>query len=202
MFQSVTCRGHGPGHPGVTTWAKIVLMKRAALLLALVLPAALDAQGPRHAFTAPAEEPGPMNVLADSIAPPSDLTLAFGGVLGGVGGLIAGGFIGAQLEMAGGCHGDHWCGFGGGILGAAIGSAVMIPAAVHLANGRRGSFAAGLGASVAALAGGVAISLVVQDAQPLLLVPVAQIIGAVAVERRTSRGKISDAHQADQEFQR
>ena len=177
-------------------------MKCASLILLFALPTALEAQGYRHSFTPPVGQPGPMIASVDSVGPRSDLTLAFGGALGGIGGLIAGGFLGAHLEMAGGCQGDEWCGFGGGILGAAIGSAVMIPAAVHLANDRRGSFAAGLGASVAALAGGVAISLVAQDAQPLLLVPVAQIIGAVAIERRTSRVKDNHASQADSEVLR
>ena len=175
-------------------------MKRAAVLLALSLPAGLEAQGSRHSFAPPVGQHMPMNRFVDSVAPPGDLTLAFGGAMGGIGGLLAGGFLGARLEMAGGCEGDAWCGFGGGILGAAIGSAVMIPVAVHLANDQRGSLGAGLGASVAALAGGIAVSLIAQDGQPLLLVPIAQVIGAVAAERRTSREKAEDAPQADPEM--
>lgn len=175
-------------------------MKRAALLLALSLPACLEAQGTRHSFAPRVGQQLTMNRFVDSVTPPCDLTLAFGGAMGGIGGLLTGGFLGARLEMAGGCEGDEWCGFGGGILGAAIGSAVMIPVAVHLANDRRGSLTAGLGASVAALAGGVAISLVAQDAQPLLLVPIAQVIGAVAAEKRTSRDEAEDLPQADSEF--
>ena len=163
-------------------------MRPAALLLALAFPAALHAQGTRHAFVPATTRQGPpIQAFDDSVAGRSDLTLAFGGAMGGISGLLAGGFIGARLEMAGGCTGDDWCGFGGALLGAAIGSTIMIPAAVHLANDQRGSFSAGLGASVAVLAGGIAFSLFTHDAHPILLIPLAQIIGAVGTERRTSR---------------
>lgn len=162
-------------------------MKPAALLLSLALPSALHAQGTRHAFV-PAGPPAeaPLRSVVDPLPARSDLTLAFGGVMSGIGGLLAGGFIGARLEMAGGCSGD-WCGLGGALLGAAVGSTIMIPAGVHLANDQRGSFATGLGASAVALGAGTILSLMTQDGRPMLLVPVAQIIGAVAAERRSSR---------------
>lgn len=160
-------------------------MKPAVLLMACGLPAALQAQGARHSLIPPAVVHGqPTYTLRDSAAGHSDLTLAFGGAIGAVSGLVAGGFIGARLEMAGGCEGDEWCGFGGALLGAAIGSTIMIPAAVHLANDQRGSFTRGLAASAAALGGGIAISLLIQDARPVLLIPVAQVIGVVSAERR------------------
>ena len=162
-------------------------MKWAVLLVVLFLPAALSAQGARHAFSPPPPESGPpLSRAADSTAGRSDLTLAFSGAMGGVAGILLGGLVGARLEMAGGCRGD-WCGFGGALLGAAVGSTVLIPAAVHFGNDQAGDFGAGLAASAAALGAGVAISLISQDGQPMLIVPVAQIIGAVAAERRTSR---------------
>ena len=171
-------------------------MRPAALLLVLALPAALHAQGARHSFDPPAAgRQTPIQAFGDSSRLRSDLTLAFGGAMGGISGLLAGGFLGARLEMAGGCRGNEWCGFGGAVLGAAIGTTIMIPAAVHLANEQRGSFGSDLAASAAALGGGLAIALVTQDAEPMLLVPLAQIIGAVAVEKRTSRAREDRANQ-------
>jgi hypothetical protein len=162
-------------------------MKWGVLLLALSLPASLSAQGARHSFVPPLPESArPSHTAVDSTAGRSDLTLAFSGAMGGVGGILLGGLVGARLEMAGGCRGD-WCGFGGALLGAAIGSTVLIPAAVHFGNDQAGDFGAGLAASAAALGAGVALALISQDGHPMLIVPVAQIIGAVAVERRTSR---------------
>lgn len=194
MFHIVTTLGHAPGHSEVTTPVDLEGVNSAVLLVALALPAALHAQGTRHSFVSQTAEQGaPMNVLRDPGAPHSDLALAFGGALGGIGGVIAGGYLGAQLEMAGGCRGDEWCGLGGAVLGAAIGSTVMIPAAVHLTNDKRGSLQASLAASAAALGGGVLISLVTQEAQSLLLVPLGQIFAAVATERRTSNGRKANA---------
>ena len=162
-------------------------MKVTAVLLALLFPGLLHGQGPRHAIPAPASGHLPLQPeLVDARPERHELTLAFGGAMGGVTGLIAGGFIGARIELAGGCDGE-WCGFSGGLLGAAIGSAVMIPVGVHLANDARGDLSRSVAASGLALAGGVALVLLTQEEKPLLLIPLAQIIGAVAIERRTSR---------------
>lgn len=163
-------------------------MKATALLLLLLFPGSLAGQGVRHSFLPPDPVPAaPMRTLTDSLPRRDDLTLAFGGALGGIGGLVAGAIIGVQVERASGCvEYDDWCGIGGGLLGATIGSTVMIPAGVHLANDQRGNLGEGLVASAAALGGGIAIAALVDDSRPLLLIPIAQIIGAVATEKRTS----------------
>lgn len=163
-------------------------MKLVPVLLALLVPATLAGQGPRH-FTSPAvvTDRPIRSALGDSVPPRHELALAFAGAMGGFGGLVAGAYVGARIETAGGCS-HEWCGWTGAILGAAIGTTVMIPAVVHLANDQRGDLIEGIASSVAALAGGIAISLLMQDPQPLLVVPVAQIIGAVATEKRTSSG--------------
>lgn len=167
-------------------------MKAATVLIALVLPASLQGQGPRHAVRAPAAHDQPMQrALVDSNPERHDLTLAFGGAMGGIGGLLAGGFIGARIELAGGCDGE-WCGFSGALLGAAIGSSVMIPLGVHLANDGRGDLGHAVAASGVALAGGVALALLTQDEKPVLLIPLAQIIGSVAIERRTGRRRVTE----------
>lgn len=161
-------------------------MKAPALLLACLLPASLAGQGPRFSISLPVSEESSLAPAIDSVPPANELHLAFGGILAGMSGLVAGGFLGAQLERSGGCT-DAWCGFEGGLIGAAIGSTVMVPIGVHLSNDRRGDLFRGFGASAAALAGGVAVSLVLRDGTPMLLVPFAQVIGAVVAERRTSR---------------
>jgi hypothetical protein len=161
-------------------------MKLVPLLLALLVPATLTGQGPRHFTSPPAATDLPIGpALRDPVPQRHELALALAGAMGGFGGLVAGAYVGARIETAGGCS-HEWCGWTGAILGAAIGTTVMIPAVVHLANDQRGDLIEGIASSVAALAGGIAISLLMQDPQPLLVVPVAQIIGAVATEKRTS----------------
>jgi hypothetical protein len=162
-------------------------MKVTAVLLPLLFPALLHGQGPRHAVQAPASGNLPLQpALVDSRPERHDLTLAFGGAMGGLTGLMAGGFLGARIELAGGCSGE-WCGFSGALLGAAIGSSIMIPVGVHLANDGRGDLSQSVAVSGFALAGGVALALLTQEEKPLLLIPLAQIIGSIAMERRTSR---------------
>lgn len=161
-------------------------MKPVPLLLTMLVPATLTAQGPRHFAPPSAATDRPIaTTLRDSLPQRDELALAFAGAMGGFGGLLAGAWVGARIETAGGCS-HEWCGWTGAILGAAIGTTVMIPAVVHLANDGRGDLIEGIASSAAALAGGIAISLLTQDPHPLLVVPVAQIIGAVATEKRTS----------------
>ena len=70
------------------------------------------------------------------------------GALAAIGGFFTGGYIGYNLERR------YWpctCddpGLGGMILGSAAGAALAIPAAVHLANQRRGSWASAAGVSL------------------------------------------------------
>ena len=164
----------------------LVGMKLLPLLLTIVVPATLTAQGPRHFAPPAAATDRPLTVArCDSLPQRDELALAFAGAMGGFGGLVAGAWVGARIETAGGCS-HEWCGWSGALLGAAIGTTVMIPVVVHLANDQRGDLIEGIASSAAALAGGVAISLLTQDPHPLLVIPVAQIIGAVATEKRTS----------------
>ena len=186
MFQYETTRGHGPVHSRVTWAGDVGSMRTAALLFAFLIPTPLHAQGPRHSISPPAPATSAFAQAIDSMPARDDLTLAFGGALAGISGLVAGAFIGAHLERAGGCSGD-WCGLGGGLVGAAIGTTMMIPVGVHLSNDERGNLSQGLSASALALAGGMAMTLIIQDGTPMLFVPIAQIMVAVAAERRTER---------------
>src|SRR5690606_7153499 len=74
---------------------------------------------------------------------------------------------------------------GGGLLGAALGTTFMVPVGVHLANNQRGNLGQGIAASGFTLAAGIGFSMLINDARPMLLVPLAQIISSIATERRT-----------------
>jgi hypothetical protein len=161
-------------------------MRRLLLAVALILPAPLGAQGPRHATLPAAPNPSQLLTRVDSGPSPDDLGLALAGTLAGIGGLVAGGYIGMAIERSGGCSGD-WCGFGGALLGGAVGMTIAIPAGVHMANGSRGDFGQAAAASGLALAGGILVSAMMQDATPILFVPIMQVVGAIAAERRASR---------------
>ena len=161
------------------------------LPLALLVPRSTHAQAvdPLPSLLAPpvvSAAAAPM-VAADTLrrGGASSGALAVAGVLGGGVGMFAGMFAGAALD--GPPHEDciDFC-FGPGVVyGFLLGEALGISTAVHLANGRRGSLPLGALTS----AGILAVGLVAGNDKPeiLLLLPVAQIVGAITVERRTAR---------------
>lgn len=112
--------------------------------------------------------------------------LGFGGLLGGAAGLAAGMYAGAKLDSGNeneGC--DEWCIPLGLIYGGLAGEALGIALGVHLANDRRGSLPMGILASAGILSLGLLTAL--EDANVLLVIPVAQIVGTVVTERHTER---------------
>ena len=114
-------------------------------------------------------------------------------VLGGIaaGALGAGvGFLGG-LAAYGACEGDEIC-LSPALAGAIVGETLALPLGVHLAEGRRGSYPLGALASAAVTAAGLgAMSLVGDSGAPAqgiaVLVPVAQLLASITVERRTAR---------------
>lgn len=114
-------------------------------------------------------------------------------VLGGVAGGTAGaavGFVGG-LVAARGCEGDEVC-LMPALVGAVVGETLGVPLGVHLAEGRRGSLALGALASAGVTAAGLGAIAFFGDSGPpaqgvAVLVPVAQLWAAIAVERRTAR---------------
>lgn len=169
---------------------KIALtMRRLFLISLLLMPSVLLGQGPRAARIAtlpvlPAPTaPAPQRL--DPVYPPADeLGMAFGGLLAGISGIVAGGFTGAVIDRSNGC--GEWCGFLGALYGAAAGSAVMVPVGVHLTNRRRGDLGRAVVYSLGATAAGVALAHATDDGTPILLIPLAQIVVSVAVERATT----------------
>lgn len=172
----------------------------AAALLALAAAAPAGAQRAAPPLSAlRVDAPGavpivyvPAPALQEGGRHVSDATLSLGGVAGGALGFLGGGLLGygVETELAG-CEGDEWCGFVGTLFGALIGEMVMLPLGVHVANRSRGSYAPSLGMSLGVGVGGLLLAGVAGEAATLLVpaIPAAQILAAIAVERRTAARK-------------
>lgn len=150
---------------------------------------------PAHAQQPPSEplaaEPVPFQLEPDRVSVPAHPAfLAVGGITGGLVGVVAGGYAGAAIELAGGCHSD-FCGLGGALLGAAVGEVLLLPLGVHLFNSRQGSYASDALVSLGVAAGGLALVAVGQgqSAGLLFAIPVVQLIGVISTERSTSRSR-------------
>jgi hypothetical protein len=126
-------------------------------------------------------------------------SLATGGAVGAGIGALAGGALGLGLGVAltrcddqDGCVGDYanWA-----FNGAVVGSSVLIPIGVHLANRRQGSAAPAMLASVGVGAVGLGVFWGVQRSEgpdavmiaSVVATPVIQLLGSMAIERATSR---------------
>ncbi|MEW5931380.1 MAG: hypothetical protein AB1941_28265, partial [Gemmatimonadota bacterium] len=105
--------------------------------------------------------------------------------LGGAAGFLAG------LAANRSCEGDEAC-LLPALAGAVVGETLGLPLGVHVAEGRRGSYALGALASVGVAAAGLGLMSLVGDSGPpaqgiAVMVPVAQLLASIAVERRTAR---------------
>lgn len=185
------------------------VLAAALLALAAVAPAgAQRAAAPLSALRvyAPGAAPIPYLPTPAAYAPAlqeserhvSNATLSLGGIAGGALGFFGGGVLGYNVETGlAGCEGE-WCGFAGILFGAAIGEVVMLPLGVHLANYSRGSYAPSLGMSLGVGLGGLLLASVAGEAATLLVpaIPAAQILAAIAVERRTAARKMREIDRA------
>jgi hypothetical protein len=107
-----------------------------------------------------------------------------GGVLGAAVGFLVGGTVGGRLENRfAPCHCDD-PGLAGFIYGAAGGMTLTIPLGVHLFGGSRGRLRDALAGSLLGGALTISIAAMSGDAEVLLLVPVADLVGALAGEMR------------------
>jgi hypothetical protein len=75
----------------------------------------------------------------------------------------------------------------GAVVGGVAGTSMAIPAAVHLANGRRGNL--GRSMLLSTLVGGALLGLGVaaESGELILAAPFSQLITAIIVERNSSR---------------
>jgi hypothetical protein len=160
------------------------------LLLCVLAAVPALAQGPRFAtFPAAAlPERQPISVrLPRAVAGrPNVLGMTLGGLLGAVPGVVAGALVGYEIDRDGGCYSDEWCGLWGALAGATAGSTLLIPAGVHLSNRGRGSFGAGVGWSALVAVAGWTTAIAFDSATPLIILPFAQIVAAVASEAQST----------------
>jgi len=145
---------------------------------------------PRLSYTpaAPAPEPAPRDRSDETAAVDETPPLSGGRLVGEalVGGLFAGGggiggaFLGAGLELAGGCH-SEFCGLGGAIIGGVVGVTFVTPVGVYLvgsADGQTGSLGATIGGSaLGALLGIAAVAGSGEAALPALVI--APLVGSM-----------------------
>ena len=107
--------------------------------------------------------------------------LYLAGLGGAAVGVVGGGLIGLGRD----CY-EETC-ILDGIFGAAIGTSLAIPTAVHLANGGRGNLLVSTLATGLVGAVGVGTAFAAGSAEVLVLTPVVQIVAAVVTERATMR---------------
>lgn len=177
------------------------LLAGSIVLFALIAPSSAHAQSPDPRLALP-----PLELRRMDVAPPSaaarPLRVSVDGLQGrGVspGWLVAAGVVGGGLGMVAGAVGGavidgrpdddciDFCFGPGFVLGALAGEALGVATAVHLANGRNGSFLLDLATSAGVLALGIAVGHEVPAAG--LLIPVSQIFGTVVVERNTEHAR-------------
>ena len=160
-------------------------------LLVLTLNITLPGHGQwRGTYLSPLLQPGPTSLTGSlaSAGPRSAGRLVAGGLLGATAGVAVAMAAYTALDrqdpcLASDCDSD----LGSGLVPATAGLTLFTPLGVHLADSRRGSLLKGLLLSAgvaAAVWGGAALA---DDGKWLLLIPPAQITGAVLVERATAR---------------
>jgi len=178
-------------------------MKLAALLVVLGTTTAASADdrdiclARRHALEAQLRESPPSAQVALEkelpICEPDTPPLSAGRVTGeamlggalGVGGAFAGAMIGYELT-SGGCKGEDWCGFGGFLIGGAIGGTIAVPLGVYIVGSygdQTGSLAATVGGAVLGAAVGIPAGIAVGNENGELGLAVAlagPVVGAIA----------------------
>lgn len=170
------------------------------VLLALAAPRAAHAQSTAQLLAGVPSDPPlvvlvhqasgasrPVLVALDSVRVPRERAtgwLVAGGVAGGGVGMFAGMIAGALIDGKADEDCIDFC-FGPGlILGTLAGEALGGALGVHLANGRRGSLPLGMLTSAGILTLGLFTALEVPEI--LLVIPVAQLVGAIRIERATA----------------
>lgn len=115
--------------------------------------------------------------------------LLIGGALGGGVAMTATHLI-YQANGGGRICGDDPCGLYWGVMSLVLLEPVLIPVGVHLANHRRGSFAATFFASLVSGAAGLYVANSANlDEEMLIVVPAVQIIISVLIERASENAR-------------
>jgi hypothetical protein len=108
--------------------------------------------------------------------------LFLAGMAGMVTGAFGGGLIGAEIDPDTDLDDAE-----GAVIGGLVGTTVLTPTAVHLANHSRGNL--GRSILVSTLVGGALFGLGVaaESGEVILAIPFVQLITAITIERNTSK---------------
>lgn len=176
---------------------RLPLLAAALLALATVSPASTQRAAPPLSalkVPVPALAPAAYQPALPQNGPRMDGTgMAFAGLVGGAAGLFGGALLGYVVDTGlTDCAGEEWCGFRGVLLGGVVGEVMMLPLGVHLANRGRGNYGSGVAATALVGVGGLLVAAGMGDVVPAtaLLVPAAQLVAAVTVEKSTARRKL------------
>jgi hypothetical protein len=145
----------------------------------LVWPISLSAQ--HEADSAATAQEDTMGV-AGHTRPKAAETLLLAGIAGMGTGAFGGGLIGTVIDNDSGLDNAD-----GAIFGGLVGTTLLIPTAVHLANHSRGNLSRSV--LMSTLLGGALLGVAVaaQSGEIVLAIPFVQLFTAMAVERDTSK---------------
>jgi hypothetical protein len=119
------------------------------------------------------------SAIGEEANPPSIAAMFVAGTMLGAVGLFGGIALGAAFEDCAQSH-DGFCD-AGVIVGGLLGEGIALPIGVHLAGGR-GSLSSEIGTSLGITLLGIAAAFVTRG-PGILLVPPAQLIATIAMER-------------------
>lgn len=122
-----------------------------------------------------------LGVLVEHTKAADTGTLFFGGMIGMVTGAFGGGFIGSQIDNDSGLDDAD-----GVVIGALVGTTLLIPTTVHLANNNRGNLNRAI--VVSTLLGGAIFGLGVatERAELILAIPFVQLFASISIEKDTT----------------
>jgi hypothetical protein len=156
-------------------------MRTATLVWSLLLawPGGLAAQREVEPAFPAAEDT--LVVTLDSKSPEVG-TLLLAATAGMLTGAFGGGLIGIQIDGDNGLDDAD-----GAVIGGLVGTSLLIPTAVHLADGRRGNL--GRSILVSTVVGGamLAAGVAAESGEIILAIPLVQLISSVFIERDTGR---------------
>lgn len=152
------------------------------LLVVLLLLGATSAQAQ---YAAPTLVGGSRELRSAQTPTASTGSMMLGGLALGAAGFFGGGYLGAIIADR--SSDLEFAALTGFVVGAVIGETIGLPLGVHLANKGRGEYAPALLVSAGIAAVGLALAASGDDHLEFLVpVPIAQLIGSIAIERRTA----------------
>jgi hypothetical protein len=157
-------------------------MRNRLVLCGLLLLSPISLAAQRRAEPVFRAWDGTVAVDPRSVGPADGGMMALAGAGGLVAGALAGGYVGVEIDGDTGLDAAE-----GAVIGGLIGTSLLVPTAVHLANGGRGNLGRSLLASV--LAGGAMLGLgaAAESGEILLAAPFVQLVTSLLIEGDTTR---------------